>query len=115
MQLKRSWITDANEASGDFPLRNLPYGVFSEEGGAARCGVAIGTMVLDLAGAEKAGLFGDGEPLGFDEPAINRFTASGPDNWARVRARLTDLLAEDGAPDLRDDAALRERLLIPQA
>lgn len=113
LQLKRSWVASANNPSGDFPVNNLPYGVFSEEGGLPRCGVAIGEMVLDVAGVEKAGLLGCDAPLGFDEPAINSFMASGPENWARVRVRLIELLAEDGSPDLRDDPALRERLLIP--
>lgn len=113
LRLKRSWIDGADDPSGDFPLANLPYGVFSPKGGTPRCGVAIGTMVLDLDAAEKAGLFGDGPPLGFGEPAINGFMAAGPERWAHVRARLTELLAEDGVGDLREDAPLRERLLIP--
>ncbi|GAA4114064.1 fumarylacetoacetase [Aminobacter aganoensis] len=111
--MRRSWVAGANEPSGDFPLANLPYGVFSEEGRAPRCGIAIGTMILDLAGAEEAGLLGSGGH-GFDQPAINRFMASGPEAWARVRARLTELLAEDGVADLRENVSLRERLLIPQ-
>lgn len=114
--MRRSWVTGAEAPEGDFPLANLPYGVFATEGGAARCGVAIGDMVLDLAALAAAGLLGDGAgALGFSEPALNRFMAAGPEAWARVRARLTELLAEDGAPDLRGDAALCARALVPAA
>jgi fumarylacetoacetase len=40
----------------DFPIQNLPLGVFSPEGGARRAGVAIGDRILDLAAARDAGL-----------------------------------------------------------
>jgi len=111
--LRTSWVPGSEDPESDFPLGNLPYGVFSEAGGAPRCGVAIGSMVLDLAGVEEAGLFGDSTPLGFSEGALNRFMETGPQSWARVRDRLKELLAADGSPDLRDNSALRDRLLFP--
>ena len=41
--LLRSWVESANTPETDFPLNNLPYGVFSSgEGTMPRCGVAIG-------------------------------------------------------------------------
>ena len=46
--LLRSWLNSANTSETDFPLNNLPYGVFSEMGGGARCGVALGDQILDL-------------------------------------------------------------------
>jgi len=114
--VQRSWVAGANEPSGDFPLANLPYGVFAVAGRPARCGVAIGTMVVDLAALARAGLLGAGaETLGFERAAINRFMAAGPEAWSRIRARLTELLAEEGAPDLRNDAELRERAVLPMA
>ena len=111
--MRTSWVPGSEDPESDFPLGNLPYGVFSEAGGAPRCGVAIGSMVLDLAGVEEAGLFGDSTPLGFSEGALNRFMETGPQSWARVRDRLKELLAADGSPDLRDNSALRDRLLFP--
>ena len=51
----RSWVASAN-GHPDFPIQNLPLGVFSPPGGGApRAGVAIGDMVLDLAAAHAAG------------------------------------------------------------
>lgn len=49
----------------------------------------------------------------FGASALNDFIALGPAAWARVRARLVELLCADGDPALRDDEALRARALIP--
>ncbi len=46
----RSWVAGANDPAGDFPIQNLPFGVFRRRGRpeAPRLGVAIGDQVLDL-------------------------------------------------------------------
>lgn len=55
--ITRSWVASAN-GHADFPLQNLPLGVFSVKGGAApRSGVAIGDHIFDLEAALDAGLF----------------------------------------------------------
>lgn len=95
MPLAPSWVASANAADTPFPLNNLPCGVFSMDGGARRCGVAIGERILDLTGAEDAGLTGAREE--FAEPAWNAHMAKGPARWAALRARLTEMLA-DGSP-----------------
>ena len=52
-----SWVASAN-GHADFPLQNLPLGVFTSLGDALpRGGVAIGDYVLDVAAAHQAGLF----------------------------------------------------------
>ena len=54
---RRSWVESAN-GHQDFPIQNLPLGVFTPPGGAVpRGGVAIGDCVLDLAAAHRANLF----------------------------------------------------------
>src|SRR5258708_39562094 len=53
---RRSWVTSAN-GHADFPIQNLPLGVFAPPGGAARGGVAIGDEIFDLAAALELGLF----------------------------------------------------------
>ncbi|MBH1997857.1 MAG: fumarylacetoacetase [Sphingomonadaceae bacterium] len=50
-----SWVESAN-GHPDFPVQNLPLGVFSRDGGERRIGVAIGDYILDLADAYEAGL-----------------------------------------------------------
>ncbi|WPY96349.1 fumarylacetoacetase (plasmid) [Limimaricola variabilis] len=90
--LIRSWVESANAPGCDFPLNNLPYGVFSTTGGAPRCGTAIGDRILDLHGLEQAGL------LAFSGDLLtggwNAFMASGRGEWARLRRTLTALLRE---------------------
>ena len=88
----KSRIETANAPGCDFPLQNLPYGVFSVNGDAPRCGVAIGDQILDLAAAEAAGLI-DAQGT-FAAPQLNDFMALGRDTWAAMRARLTELLSE---------------------
>lgn len=92
----RSRIAAANDPACEFPIQNLPYGVFSTEGGARRCGVAIGDMILDLAECEARGLLDAGGT--FARPVLNDFIALGRAKWDEIRSRLTDLLAE-GAED----------------
>ena len=111
--MRRSWVGGANAAETDFPLANLPFGVFSTTAERPRCGIAIGDHVADLAALAAADLLpGD---CGFDGPALNTFMALGPARWDEVRARLTALLAEDGDGALRGDAALCGRALMPLA
>ncbi|SDF44103.1 fumarylacetoacetase [Limimaricola pyoseonensis] len=106
--LRRSWVESANDAEADFPLNNLPCGVFSTGGGAPRCGVAIGEMILDVAAAEAEGLILlEGGPL-LGQGAWNPLMAAGPAAWDALRARLTELLAEGAA-----EAARLEPLLVP--
>jgi fumarylacetoacetase len=94
MTLLKSWVTSANDANHPFPLNNLPYGVFSTMGTEERCGVAIGDMVLDMAALEEASLVALGDIPVFDVPYWNDVMDLGPDMWARLRSRLTELLGE---------------------
>lgn len=93
MPLMKSWVISANDAAHPFPLNNLPYGVFSIDGGEPRCGVAIGDMILDVTAAEAEGVIvlAD-EPL-FDLPFWNPLMEEGPAVWAAFRNRVTALLA----------------------
>ena len=89
MALKKSWVASANTPESDFPLNNLPCGVFST-GGGQRCGVAIGDFILDVSKLGPDGIFAAG--------TWNAFMALGPDAWASFRAAVTALLAEGAAP-----------------
>lgn len=92
----RSWVESAGDGASDFPLENLPCGVFSEPG-APRRGVAIGAFVLDVAALERAGVIVlPGGPY-LDAPRWNPLMGAGPAVWAALRARLTALLAEGAA------------------
>ena len=112
MSYTQSFIIVAENS--DFPLQNLPYGVFQPQGEAARVGVAIGTEVLDLAALEAAGLLPTGAQNVFGQTSLNAFIALGRPVWQQVRARLQQLLSADCA-ELRDNAALRAKAFYPQA
>ena len=101
-------------ANSDFPLQNLPYGVFQPQGEAARVGVAIGREVVDLAALEAAGLLQTGSTPVFNQTTLNAFIALGRPVWQQVRARLQQLLSADCA-ELRDNADLRQQAFYPQA
>ncbi|PJI88420.1 fumarylacetoacetase [Sphingomonas koreensis] len=93
----RSWVAAANAADTDFPLNNLPYGVFSDATRGPRCGVAIGDRILDMAALEAAGLLRLGDVPLFAEPGWNTLMAQGPAVWGALRAQLIALLAEGAA------------------
>lgn len=98
----------------DFPIQNLPYGVFSTSGTPARVGVAIGDWVLDLAAIEDEGLLDLGGAKDvFAQASINAFMALGPKQWTATRARISALLRHDNA-ELRDNDAVRRRALLPR-
>lgn len=86
-----SWVTSANTSQTDFPLNNLPYGVFSTVDRTEHCGVAIGDQILDV--TALACEF-DLPPEVFDAGSWNAFMDLGPETWASFRKALTDMLAE---------------------
>ncbi|UWR33266.1 fumarylacetoacetase [Sulfitobacter sp. W027] len=98
MTLMTSWVESANSAETDFPLNNLPYGVFTTNRLEARCGVAIGDQIVDMAALEEEGLITLAEEPVFDVPYWNDVMDLGPAAWASLRARLVELLSAD-APD----------------
>jgi fumarylacetoacetase len=110
----RSFV--AVDPTSDFPIQNLPYGVFSTAANPTRrIGVAIGDQVLDLAALEAAGVLAanDIERV-FAQPSINAFMALGPTIWTKIRSRISTLLRHDN-PELRDNAELRQRALLPRS
>ena len=115
MPLLKSWIVSANAPDTDFPLNNLPYGVFSVDGDEPHCGVAIGDQILDVTYLEQEGLIEIGDEFVFDVPFWNIFMEEGPEVWADFRALITDMLREGGDPRLREDRDLRAAALVPIA
>lgn len=93
---RRSWVTSAN-GHADFPLQNLPLGVFSHADSGPRGGVAVGDSILDLQAAVQAGLF-DGPAAEVAHIAsrnqLNDFFALGAPARRTLRAALLQLLDE---------------------
>ncbi len=96
----------------DFPIQNLPFGIFSTRADPAlRAGVAIGDYVLDLAELERAGILQVAAQPVFNQANLNTYIALGKAIWRSTRATISALLQQDN-PRLRDDVALRQRALI---
>jgi fumarylacetoacetase len=114
---RRSWIESANLPGADFPIQNLPHGVFRRPGEAWRGGIAIGDAILDMAAAVEAGLF-VGIPAeaarAAAEPALNRLMGMGNATASALRARVSEVLRAD-APGAARHAALAPRILVPMA
>jgi fumarylacetoacetase len=113
---RQSWVASANGHS-EFPIQNLPLGVFSVAGGAARGGVAIGDMIFDLGAALESGLF-SGEAQRAAEaaagPALNPLMALGSGPRVALRKAVSALLAADSAERGKIER-LAGRLLHPAA
>jgi fumarylacetoacetase len=115
----KSFIAVARDSH--FPIQNLPFGIFKPRDGAPRVGVAIAEYVVDLAVLEEKGLLdlprrtmpvrlGPQDRYLFAQDSLNAFLALGRPAWRKAREVLQNLLAAD-TPTLRDDAALRARVL----
>ena len=99
-KLIRSWVESANSHETPFPLNNLPYGVFSTKDLDARCGVAIGDLILDVSTLEAKGLIkATTFPL-CQEARWNSLMEAGSQVWSKFRMRLVELLIEGGETTL---------------
>lgn len=98
----RSWVDSANHPGTDFPIQNLPFGVFRRRGSAEpfRGGVAIGDRIVDLATASRTGVFTDAAAAAAacGEATLNALMAMGPDAWSALRRALSRVLRA-GAPE----------------
>ncbi|KYG78714.1 fumarylacetoacetase [Roseivirga echinicomitans] len=109
----QSWVEVAKDS--DFPIQNLPFGIFKTEYLQPGAGVAIGDSVLDLTYLYENGYFdGLALPAGvFNQAFLNDFIALGKKKTSEVRNRISELL-EKGNEELRDNVAARELALIPK-
>jgi fumarylacetoacetase len=114
----RSWVQTANLRGADFPIQNLPFGIFRRAGTreAPRVGAAIGAAILDIAACLAAGLFDDDSAArtaaaACAMPTLNELMSRGPSARRALRQALSALLADSVAAHRRQIA---EHALIPQ-
>ena len=120
-------------AESDFPIENLPFGIFKPRNAGPRAGVAIGDLILDLSVLEERGHFSDivaaavtnGRTRGnlpprtapattlFASDSLNAFMALGRPAWKKTREILQNLLSAETAT-LRDNTELRARAFHKQ-
>ncbi len=115
---RTSWV-DSAQGHADFPVQNLPYGVFRrlDTSDPPSVGVAIGDQILDLAASTGvAGFTGlaAAAARAAGAPSLNPLLALGPDHWSALRLQLSGFLASD-SPAYRDNRRLAERILVPMA
>jgi len=87
----KSWCESAQ--GSDFPIENLPLGIFSVGERRRRAGIAIGDYVLDLAGI--ADLLDEDWREELSQPVLNGWLARGPEAQSVLRQRLQELLSDE--------------------
>lgn len=109
----KSWIEVP--AGSDFPIQNLPFGIFSTPDSYARVGVAIGDQVLDLAVIAHQGYFKEiVEDIVFESDYLNDMMEAGKQSTREIRQIVSDLLSADNS-QIRDNAELRASALFNQS
>ncbi len=109
----KSWIASANDPATDFPIENLPYGVFRYHH-QNHIGVAIGDQILDLHACANQALLAplpDQIILACRAPLLNPLMSLGPEAWSALRRCITAMLDVD-----RADGPMQrciEGLLVP--
>ena len=109
---RRSWVPSAQ--GSDFPIQNLPLGVFSEPNGQRRPGVAIGNYVLDLAAI--ADLLDEDWREDLSQPVLNAWLSRGHEAQRELRARLSELLSDERYRDSVEPALIGQsevRMHVP--
>jgi fumarylacetoacetase len=114
---RHSWVKSANDGTTDFPIQNLPLGVFRNGAGGARGGVAIGDHILDLAAVLKANLLtGDAKVAAeaASGPTLNPLMALGNRYASALRREFSNLLRADNSERAKLEA-MADTLLVPMA
>lgn len=111
----KSWVESANTGNTDFPIQNLPHGVFRRKGTneSWRGGVAIGDQIFDMAAASALGVFkpaAQAAAATAGRATLNDLMAMGPSAWSALRAELSRLLRQGAS-----EAAPLRNCLLPQA
>ncbi|MBC3869625.1 fumarylacetoacetase [Undibacterium oligocarboniphilum] len=115
----RSWVALANQPESDFPIQNLPFGMFRRTGShqTFRIGVAIGDQVLDLAAAHAVHAFAGYTELQGGEftaaanaTGLNGLMALGAPVWSALRLALSRVLREGASQQ-----GMLQACLLPQS
>ncbi|MEK7414516.1 MAG: fumarylacetoacetase [Planctomycetota bacterium] len=113
----RSWVISANDTGNDFPIQNLPVGVFQRDGQESRCGVRIGDQILDLAGLAGHGLITGPAAPSCLATSLNQLMALSAPHRVALRHRLSMLLAHGAAERSHVEPHLlpsgQARMLLP--
>jgi fumarylacetoacetase len=108
---RKSWINVPENS--DFPIQNIPFGVFITKEDVITIGTRIGNCAIDMGALQQLGYF-EGIELTDDmfmQDTLNDFISDGKKTWRLVRNRLAELFDENN-PKLRDNSAHREIIIF---
>ncbi len=108
---RRTWLDTSSDT--DFPIQNIPFGVFLTRDDIITIGTRIGDYAIDLGALHQLGYF-DGIQLTDDiflQDTLNDFISDGRKTWRLVRNRISDIFLEDN-PILRDNNEHRTQVLF---
>lgn len=109
--LRKSWINVPENS--DFPIQNIPFGVFITKEDVITIGTRIGNCAIDMGALQQLGYF-EGIELTDDmfmQDTLNDFISDGKKTWRLVRNRLAELFDENN-PKLRDNKEHREVVIF---
>lgn len=98
-----SWIKV--EKDSDFPIQNLPFGIFKTQQLSPRVGVAIGSQVIDMQSLASLGFIKIPDVSVFSKAALNPFMALGKEVCRDVRQQLSDLLNKNNTSLQHNESA----------
>lgn len=104
---RKSWLTV--QPDSDFPIQNIPFGVFITKDDVVTIGTRIGDYAIDLGALQQLNYF-EGIELTDDmfmQDTLNDFISDGKKTWRLVRNRIADIF-DDNNPELRDNKAHRD-------
>lgn len=110
--MNKSWLPVDRES--DFSLHNIPFGIFSHNGGIPHAATRIGDTVIDLAVMAENGLFDGVGAFGaevFRKTTLNDFIALGKPVTSAIRQRITELFTE-GNDELRGQEKRLKKILF---
>jgi fumarylacetoacetase len=113
-----SWVESA-QGTTDFPIQNLPFGVYRRKGTDApgRVGIAIGDRILDVGACDEDGRFTGLAKVAGEAcaaPGLNRLMALGRRHWIELRKQVSSLLSLDPSSP-RTAQRPTDGMLVPMA
>jgi len=106
----RTWISVPKDS--DFPIQNIPFGIFKTSNKSPRMATIIGDTVIDLQALAEMGYFNDLDLIKsvFSQKYINEFMALGKQKTLALRDRIAELFAVDNSL-IRDDENAKSKIL----
>jgi fumarylacetoacetase len=108
---RKSWLNVPEKS--DFPIQNIPFGVFLTKDDVITIGTRIGNYAIDMGALQQLGYF-EGIELTDDmfmQDTLNDFISDGQKTWRLVRNRLAELFDENNSK-LRDNKEHREIVIF---